>query len=170
MEKTCRNCDSWSVLGHWSRPEGKAMAPRTWGMERRSAEPLRCKCVHQGQLKNLAWRRADEGCGGWLQTREIIDECMDCGARLWEYEGMGKFWDHGDDCEHCGEGYHGLDPRDCGMCQGHGAVFVSRDGVSWHVRCDACHGSGTPPMSPEQRERQRIQTEAVLKNMKGDLS
>lgn len=165
MEKICRTCEHWQVTGsgNW----GKAMFPGSWGTERRDVEATKCKCArlkrdlgkwfpeHKGP-QNIFWTKGHEKCNKWKQATDIIDECVHCGALLFEYDRpmmpesereipkgrLVRFWHGGDDnCEHEGENYHGRNPWDCGMCQGHGNLLSYRGGPL--VKCDACHGKGT---------------------------
>lgn len=152
MEKICKTCKHWQVTG--SGEYGHAMFPGSWGTERRDNEDRMCKCRrfkdHVGEYYNLL---SSSTCPKWEQASDIIDECEECGALLYEYKrpatpgsdrehynsrlGVVRFWHSNDDMceEHYGVNYHGDNPFECGMCQGAGTDIYGN-------RCDACHGSG----------------------------
>lgn len=140
MEKTCRTCDYWLVSGRGEY--GKAMFPGSWGTERRDPENRQCRCVQD--LGEMTPRWANEECGLWTQARDIVDECSLCGALCFEYDRPGTpnskvefehggkvrfWWPETGDCEHEGVNHHGLNPWDCGMCQG-GGDYILGNGES----------------------------------------
>lgn len=125
MKKICRTCEHWQVTG--SGEYGKAMYPGSWGTERRDSENLKCRC-EKSKFKAISddkgiFTESNFGCSIWFQASDIIDECIYCGALLYEYDrpatpwsrefehkGITRFWHGNVDCEHEGINYHGSDP------------------------------------------------------------